>query len=103
MAEISRAFVENVEKSSCLPDILVWTRKPQVCLCHECVTRNHQPSFNPLFKHDKNSTHKLWGCVKYKIRNEITIQCVSQFSEVRHEFQFHYAVVNQIAKFEPKL
>ena len=77
-------------------------------VCHECVTRNHQPSFNPLFKHDKNSTHKLWGCVKYKIRNEITIQCVSQYfwqtvSEVRHEFQFHYAVVNQIAKFEPKL
>ena len=49
-------------------------------MCHECVTRNHQPSFNPLFKHDKNSKHKLWaGCVKYKIRNEITIQCVSQY------------------------
>ena len=72
-------------------------------MCHECVTRNHQPSFSPLFKHDKNSKYKLRGCVKHKIRNEITIQCVSQFSEVRHEFQFHYAVVNQIAKFEPKL
>lgn len=49
-------------------------------ICHECVTRNHQPSFNPLFKHDKKSKHKLWaGSVKYKIRNEIAIQCVSQY------------------------
>ena len=33
-------------------------------MCHECVTRNHQPSFNPLFKHDKNSKHKLGGWCK---------------------------------------
>ena len=95
-----RAFVENVEKSSCLLEILVWARKPRVCVTNVShVIINHRS----ILYLNTIKIQSIRGCVKHKIRNEITIQCVSQFSEVRHEFQFHYAVVNQIAKFEPKL
>ena len=78
-------------------------------MCHECVTRNHQPSFNPLFKHDKNSKHKLWaGCVKYKIRNEITIQCFTVLLKFATNFNFIMQLsiksrnLNQSCKFHPE-
>ena len=74
--------MENVEKVVWFTlEVLVWTRKRRVCVTNasHVIINHHSIQFSPLFKNDKKSKHKLWGCVKYKIRNEVTIQCVSQY------------------------
>ena len=71
--------MENVEKSSCLLRILVWTRKPRVSVTNasHLIINHHSILYLNTIK--IQSISFLAGCVKYKIRNEIAIQCVSQY------------------------